>query len=77
MSPISKNEAGFDRLLRVIVGAALLSLVFIGPRTLWGYLGVVLIVTGLAGICPLYSIFGVTTCPAPRAAHRSRPTKLS
>ena len=61
------NEHPVERMLRVLVGLGVLSLVFIGPRTPWGYLGLVPVVTGLSGICPLYSIFGFSTC---RAASR-------
>ena len=58
-----KNEGTFDRALRVIAGLILLSLVFVGPQTMWGLIGIVPLVTGLVGICPLYSILGVSTCP--------------
>ena len=47
------NEGTIDRVLRVIVGLALLALVFIGPQTAWGYIGVVPLLTGLLGYCPL------------------------
>lgn len=57
-----KNEGKVDRILRVIVGAAVVSLVFIGPQTAWGWVGLVPLVTGLVGNCPLYSILGVNTC---------------
>ncbi len=43
--------------------AALLSLVFFGPKTLWGLVGLVPLVTGLIGSCPLYSLLGLRTCP--------------
>lgn len=56
------NEGAIDRLLRVLVGIAVLSLVFIGPKTPWGYLGLVPLVTGIVGWCPLYSILGVNSC---------------
>jgi hypothetical protein len=56
------NEGAIDRLLRVLVGVAVLSLVFIGPKTPWGYLGLVPLVTGIVGWCPLYSILGVNSC---------------
>lgn len=56
------NEGTVDRILRVVVGVGVLSLVFWGPQTSWGYLGLIPIVTGLVGICPLYSILGVNTC---------------
>ena len=57
------NEGMKDRVLRVIVGAVLLTLVFVGPRTPWGWLGVIPLVTGLIGTCPVYTIFGLRTCP--------------
>ena len=61
------NEGGVDRIVRVIVGIAVLSLAFIGPRTPWAYLGVVPLLTGLVGICPLYALLGVNTRGAPKA----------
>lgn len=57
-----KNEGKLDRSLRVIVGAALLSLVFVGPQTAWGWVGLVPLVTGLVGNCPVYSLFGLNSC---------------
>ncbi len=60
---MTKNEGSLDRALRIIVGLVLLSLVFIGPQTWWGLIGLVPLVTGLVGSCPLYSILGVSTCP--------------
>jgi hypothetical protein len=57
------NEGMKDRILRVIVGAVLLTLVFVGPRTPWGWLGVIPLVTGLIGTCPVYTLFGLRTCP--------------
>ena len=60
---MTKNEGTIDRALRVILGLVLLSLVFVGPQTMWGLIGIVPLVTGLVGICPLYSILGVSTCP--------------
>ncbi len=60
---MSRNEGSIDRALRVIVGLVLLALVFVGPKTPWGWVGVVPLVTGLIGMCPLYSILGINTCP--------------
>jgi len=57
------NEGKVDRVLRVIVGAVLISLVFLGPKTPWGWIGLVPFVTGLLGTCPVYTMFGVRTCP--------------
>jgi hypothetical protein len=61
------NVGGLDRILRVVVGLALLSLVFVGPQTLWGLVGLVPLGTALIGYCPAYSIFGFNTCPLPKS----------
>lgn len=58
-----RNEHDLDRAARVLLGLGLLALVFVGPRTPWGFLGLIPLVTGLAGTCPLYSILGLSTCP--------------
>ncbi len=60
------NEHPIERVLRVILGIGILSLAFVGPKTPWGYLGIILIVTGLIGSCPLYALFGFSTCPVKR-----------
>jgi hypothetical protein len=57
-----KNEGKIDRILRVILGVVLLSLVFVGPQTMWGLVGIIFLATGLVGTCPLYMIFGIDTC---------------
>lgn len=56
------NEHVVERILRVIVGLGLLSLVFMGPKTPWGFLGLIPLATGLLGSCPLYTLFGFSTC---------------
>ncbi len=56
------NVGSIDRALRIIVGLALIALVFVGPQTPWGWVGVVPLLTALIGYCPLYSIIGVRTC---------------
>jgi hypothetical protein len=61
-----RNEGTVDRVLRVVAGAALVSLVFVGPQTPWGWIGVVPLVTGLLGNCPVYSLLGISTCPVKR-----------
>ncbi|MCA9619316.1 MAG: DUF2892 domain-containing protein [Myxococcales bacterium] len=58
-----RNEGTLDRVVRVVLGLGLLSLVFVGPQTLWGLIGLVPLATGLAGSCPLYTLFGLRTCP--------------
>lgn len=57
-----RNTGKADRIIRVIFGLALLSLIFIGPKTLFGLIGLVPLVTGLVGYCPFYKIFGFRTC---------------
>jgi hypothetical protein len=57
------NVGQLDRILRVIAGIALIALVFVGPQTPWGWVGVVPLVTGLFGTCPLYTLLGIRTCP--------------
>lgn len=57
------NEGTLDRALRVIAGSVLISLVFVGPQTPLGWLGIVPLATGLIGSCPLYSLLGINTCP--------------
>lgn len=59
---MSKNIGAWDRTLRIVLGVALLSLVFIGPKTLWGLVGLIPLITGLARFCPAYGIAGVSTC---------------
>ena len=61
----SRNEGSLDRILRVVAGLALLAGFFVFPEApyRWAFLiGVVPLVTGLAGTCPLYSILGINTC---------------
>ena len=55
------NINSIDRLLRIIIGVALVSLVFVGPKTLWGYAGVILIITAFINFCPIYALFGFST----------------
>jgi len=56
------NEATWDRVLRVLVGLGMLALIFVGPKTAWGFLGVVPLVTGVLGHCLAYNVLGVSTC---------------
>jgi len=63
---MKKNEGTIDRALRVFIGLGLLSLVFIGPKSLWGLIGIIPILTGAVGFCPLYKMLGLNTCPLNR-----------
>ncbi len=62
------NEGAIDRILRVLLGAGVLSLAFIGPQTPWAYLGLVPLLTGIVGFCPLYALLGVNTCGVRKAS---------
>jgi hypothetical protein len=55
------NENAIDRILRVGLGIALLSIAWIGPKTPLGYLGLIPLATGLLGTCPVYSLLGLST----------------
>lgn len=59
---MTKNIHSVERVIRVIVGGALVSLSFWGPSNPWFLLGLVPLATGLIGWCPPYAIFGVNTC---------------
>jgi len=60
---MSRNVGAVDRVIRVLLGLALLSLMFVGPKTLWGLVGLILLATASVSFCPLYSIFGWSTTP--------------
>jgi hypothetical protein len=62
------NEGTVDRVLRFALGLALLALVFVGPKTAWGWLGIVPLATSLMGSCPLYTVLGISTRPMPKKA---------
>ncbi len=57
------NVGNIDRILRIAVGLVLLSLIFVGPQTLWGLVGLVPLATGLFRYCPAYSLLGINSCP--------------
>ena len=62
------TEHPIERVIRVVIGLAIVSLVFVGPKTSWGWLGIVPIVTGATGLCPLYTVLGISTCPKKAAS---------
>jgi hypothetical protein len=55
------NVGSWDRALRALLGIALLSVVFVGPLSPWGYLGLIPLFTASIGWCPLYSLAGIST----------------
>ena len=58
---MTANIGNIDRVLRFVVGLALVSLVFVGPKTAWGWIGLVPLATALIRWCPLYAPFGIST----------------
>ena len=60
---MTQNVGGIDRIIRAIAGIVLISLVFVGPKTAWGWIGVVPLLTAILGWCPPYSLLGISTCP--------------
>ncbi len=62
------NVGSIDRAVRVILGIGLIAMVFVGPQTPWGWVGLVPLATALIGYCPAYQIFGIRTCRAPRVS---------
>lgn len=60
---MTRNEGTIDRALRIALGLILLALVFVGPQTPLGWIGIIPLATGLIGWCPLYRVFGFSTCP--------------
>jgi hypothetical protein len=65
---LKQNLGPLDRAVRVVLGLGLLAIAFYGPRTPWGWLGLVPLVTALLGSCPLYTLLGIDTCPVRRTA---------
>jgi hypothetical protein len=59
---MKSNVGGIDRILRIVLGLALIGLTVTGNVGVWGWLGVVLLATGAIGWCPPYAIFGFNTC---------------
>lgn len=59
---MDKNVGGIDKVVRVVVGLALIAMVFVGPQTPWGWIGIVPLATAAMGWCPLYTLLGIKTC---------------
>jgi hypothetical protein len=61
------NIGTIDRVVRILAGLVLIGLAFSGTIGVWGYVGVVLLLTGIVRVCPAYSILGVNTCSASKS----------
>ena len=65
------NIGLFDRFLRGIVGLFLISLVFIGPRTIWGWVGLIPLITAIVAYCPMYTVLGFNGAKDTHKTHDS------
>ncbi|MCD0421097.1 DUF2892 domain-containing protein [Rubrivivax sp. JA1024] len=63
---MKSNVGGIDRILRIVLGLALIGMTLAGFIGVWGWVGVVPLLTGAVGFCPLYPLFGFSTCPVKR-----------
>lgn len=66
----NRNIGTADRTLRLIIGAVLISLVFVGPKVTWGWIGVIPVATAIFTWCPLYQLFGLRTCRSGNSCKR-------
>lgn len=68
---MKKNVGSIERIIRILAGAAILSLAFVGPKSPWAYLGIVPLLTGLVGWCPPYALLGISTCDTKKSGESS------
>jgi uncharacterized membrane protein YfcA len=61
------NVGGIDRILRILVGITLIALTLAGTIGVWGWIGVVPLLTAAFGFCPLYTVLGFSSCPVSSA----------
>jgi hypothetical protein len=61
-----KNVGGTDRILRIVAGLVLIALAATGQVGAWGWLGTIVLATGLFSFCGVYTLFGFSTCPMPK-----------
>lgn len=66
---MKKNMGLIDRSVRALLGLVFIAMVFVGPQTPWGWIGVILLATALISWCPLYRLFGIKTCKADDRLH--------
>ena len=59
---MKQNIGNTERVIRAVAGIGLISLVFVGPQTLWGWIGIVPLATAIIGWCPPYAMLGINTC---------------
>jgi len=62
------NVGGIDKILRIAVGIALIVMAYMNVIGVWGYIGVVPLLTGLIGWCPVYPLLGISSCPMKKSS---------
>ncbi len=65
---MKSNVGGIDRPLRIVAGLVLIALAATGTVGMWGWIGVVSLLTGLIGWCPVYPLLGINTCPMKKSS---------
>ncbi len=60
---MKSNVGGIDRVLRIVVGLALIALTLTGAIGVWGWIGLLPLATAAMGFCPLYTVLGFSSCP--------------
>ena len=60
---MKSNVGGIDRILRIVIGLALIGLTLAGAIGVWGWIGIVPLATAAFGFCPLYTVLGFSSCP--------------
>ena len=68
---MTKNVGGIDRILRIVAGLTLIVLAAMGTVGPWGWLGVVVLATGVFSFCGLYTVLGINTCPIDKSAKKA------
>ena len=64
---MKSNVGGIDRILRIVLGLALIAMTLTGTIGVWGWIGLVPLGTAALGFCPLYAMLGLNTCPMKKA----------
>ncbi|MAF17086.1 MAG: hypothetical protein CMG93_14100 [Marinomonas sp.] len=59
---MKSNVGGLDKVLRIVLGVALIALAFFGVVGVWGYVGIIILATGIFNFCGLYTLLGINTC---------------
>jgi membrane-associated protease RseP (regulator of RpoE activity) len=65
---MKSNVGGIDKIVRIVIGLALIALAATGTVGVWGYIGIVPVLTGLFNFCPLYPLLGINTCGVKKSA---------